>query len=119
MDHVKWLESQLVYREKKVTISPLGKKVAKILGFVWDGLHHCNPTMLFHKRTDWSSDHHIEVVIYGELATWDFNKLTKLVILCHDECIRMSIEGANINYMRLRFHPRETVSYTHLTLPTN
>ena len=121
MEHHEWLEKQLSYRDEEVKISEFGKVVANILGHAWDGLHHCNPTMLFHKRTDWSSDHHIEVVIPNELATWDFNRLTELVILCHDQCVRLSVEGANIHYMRLRFHPRKrgkllSISKKHPTI---
>jgi hypothetical protein len=105
MDH-KWLERRLARENPNIQISELGKKVADILGHVFDGIHNC-PATLFHKRTNWESNHHIELVIYGELATWDFNRLTRLVILCHDQCIRLSIEGANIHYLRLFFHTRK------------
>lgn len=29
----------------------------------------------------------------GDLATFDFNQLTKLVVMGHDKCIRVSVEG--------------------------
>ncbi len=104
--YYKWLEKQLAYKKPKIEMSEFGKLVADILGNVWDGLHHLSGTELFHKRTEWSNESRIDTVIYGSLSTWDFNKLTELVILCHDNAVKLDISGANIRYLRLSFSKR-------------
>jgi len=107
MTHTDWLENQLRYKNKDIKISELGKIVSSIMGEVWDGIYHLDRSTYQHERTDWSNNSYIEMVICGELATWDFNKLTRLVVLCHDKCVRLSISGASNNFLRLMFHKRE------------
>lgn len=114
-----FLEQNLKYHRKQTNISEFGKIVADIIGNVWSGLHHCNSTMLFHKRTDWTDDRFIEIVIGSSLSTWDFNHLTQLVVLCHDNAVRLEINGANIGYLRLYFHRRTregSISKRHPTI---
>lgn len=55
----------------------------------------------------------------GDLATYDFNKLTKLVIMAHDQCIRVSIQPHAFKTMRIAIWKRKregTVSERHPTL---
>ena len=86
-------------------MSPLGCEVANILGQVWAGLYHLDERAL--ERADWSDLRWISVIIrHQDLATWDFNHLTQLVVLCHDRMIRMSIEGCGPRATRLSFWQR-------------
>lgn len=87
------------------TLSPLGVKVAKILGFMFDGLHHIHKESL-HERTHWNDAKCIEVVLYHNLATFDGDLLTELVILSHDECVRVEVNAKAPNYVQLLFSPR-------------
>src|SRR3954468_17034735 len=91
-------------------LSPFGVEVADILGQVYRGIYHVNGEVL-HERCKWANDNRIEVVINdsmsGGLSTYDFNNLTALVILCHDRCVRLTIEAASYKYLRLLFHKRE------------
>lgn len=87
------------------TVSPFGKKVHQILSHTFDGIYHISKAVL-HDRVKWDSNHHIEVVIYGSLSTYDFDLLTRLVIVCHQSCVRLQIGAAAPNYLRLIFHPR-------------
>ena len=83
--------------------SPLGLKVADILGMVWNGLYHIDPRII--KKTLWDDPYCISVNIMQSLSTCDFNELTELVILCHDETIRLNI-SPSMRYIRLLFHQR-------------
>ena len=47
------------------------------------------------------------VISNTELATFDFDKLTRLVIGAHDESIRISISACAPNRLRLRMHERQ------------
>lgn len=42
-----------------------------------------------------------------ELATWDFDHLTRLVIAGHDECVRISVDGGKAGRMNITMFPRE------------
>jgi hypothetical protein len=94
-------------------LSPFGVEVADILGQVYQGIYHLYSEVL-HKRCEWSHNHWIEVVMHDSansgLSTFDFNNLTALVILCHDRCVRLTIQAASHNYLRLLFHKRESRS---------
>ncbi|RYG37026.1 hypothetical protein EON81_07925 [bacterium] len=96
------IRAQLVARTKKEP-SDLGVKVAYILSRFTTGLHNVERV----QKTDWSQESYIEYLQYGGLANVDANKLTTLVVLCHDAKIRVSIEACNMHYLRLLFHQRK------------
>lgn len=106
----KWL------RSNGKTVSDFGAKVAGILNTVFRGIYHADTAIL---RADWAEERWIEVNIYADLATWDGNLLTMLVILCHDESVRMEIGNGGPYRTKLRFHPRERedgISRRHPTI---
>lgn len=43
----------------------------------------------------------------GDLATFDFTQLTKLVFMAHDKCIRVSLEGTGKGKMRIAIWKRQ------------
>lgn len=92
-------------RQCRITnLSPLGERVADLLGDLFVGLYHLDGA----ESIDWSSDHHIEVrVAWKEWATFDSNLLTKLVFLAHDRCVRVSVNPRGHHSLTLLFHPRE------------
>lgn len=85
-------------------LSDLGREVADLLGQVWRGLYHLD----FRKvhRADWSNAERVSLVIGGDLSTWDFDLLTRLVVMCHDRCLRLEVCGCGPGLMRLSFFPR-------------
>lgn len=85
-------------------LSPLGRKVADILGQVFLGIYHVNQRAL--DRVDWADPYCIAITLQDGLATCDFHRLTALVVLCHDAAIRMEISAATHGYLRLMFHQR-------------
>lgn len=87
-------------------MSDLGHQVADLLGDIHEGIYHLNYTSL--KKTDWSDKNMIDVTLDITLATVDSNLLTRLVVLCHDRMLRLSIEGRAFRYLLLRFSQRTT-----------
>lgn len=59
-------------------------------------------------RVKWGSERHVEFITSAHgLATWDFNRLTRLVIGAHDECIRIEISPKAFRYLSIEMWPRE------------
>lgn len=101
------LKSQLQYWTK-TPASEVGLRVAALLDD-WGGLHHFEEPAM--KKVQWSHPLFIELKLsrftsMGQLATFDFSELTRLVFLAHDHCIRVDIEPCNGTHLRLLFHPR-------------
>lgn len=47
-----------------------------------------------------------EFMFRGEMATADFNALARLVILAHEECVRISIEPHTFQHLKIRMFTR-------------
>ena len=111
-----WLIANRIAQEE--TISELGRKVADLLGDLNRGIYHLNPKSL--RKVDWTNPDWIGVTVVDGLATWDYNDLTHLVVLCHDRMLRCQIDGLGPGYLRLCFHRRESregrVSQRHPTI---
>lgn len=54
----------------------------------------------------------------GDLATYDFDKLTNLVIMAHDKCIRVSVFPYNFNTLRIAIWKRQREGGMSLRHPT-
>jgi hypothetical protein len=101
----------------EVEMSPLGRRVADLLGELFGGIYHLDHKAL--RRVDWSMDLFIKFNLgHHELATTDFNELTRLVFLAHHMSIRVSIEASAHDHLMLLFHPRPRSGFTrrHPTL---
>jgi hypothetical protein len=98
-DHAGW-----VARHTGQEPSPLGSKVADILGIAGGGIYNAP---LNHGRVDWTDERVVSVVWQSELATFDAGGLSLLVFLCHEARIRCAIEGCGPRLMRLRFTQRK------------
>lgn len=93
-------------RKEGATLSPLGESVADLLGSLYSDIYHLDRSALFHKRTNWAAVNHIEIVLWGQFSTFDGDRLTQLVFLAHDRCLRVTVEGAASGYLRITFHPK-------------
>jgi hypothetical protein len=92
----------------KIPLSPLGERVADLLGDVCAGIYHLDPKAL--KRAKWDDTRSIEISLdCVNLATFDGSILTHLVILAHDACVRLEIDGRRgpRGGVVLTFHARE------------
>lgn len=94
-----WVQKNIVQ-----DMSDLGRSVADLLGDLYLGIYHLNPKSL--RKVDWTNDVWIGVTVRDGLGTWDYNDLTRLVILCHDRMLRCQIDGLAPGYLRLAFHKR-------------
>lgn len=103
MEHWEWLESS--YNDHKIVCSEHGRNVAQILGIVFGGLYHIMTKI---EKVQWHHERAIEIKFgYTNMSTWDYDRLTRLVILCHDACIRLEIEPHTFNSLRFWFHRRD------------
>ena len=98
-----WLERQFARTARP--ISDFGRAVADLLGDLFAGIYHIDRAVMS-KSVDWSAPHHISVVVYGTMSTYDDSMLTRLVVLCHDRHIPCEVSGCGPRYIRLGFSPR-------------
>lgn len=113
-EHAEWIRQCL-----RQSTSALGEKVATILGEAFGGIYHIDSRSL--KEADWSDQHYIVVNLrHRSLATFDIGHLTALVILAHDQCVRMDLSARSRGILELMFHPREgregRISTRHWTI---
>lgn len=95
-----WLKANQRVKE----ISPLGERVAELLGEWAGGIYHINDIT----QVEWANTYFIEVNLgYRNMATWDAADLTHLVFLAHWLCIRVEVAPKNRNTLRVLFHGRE------------
>jgi hypothetical protein len=70
----------------------------------WMGTHHL-------KRILECGDG-IEFCVLGDLSTWDWDKLTNLVLYSHAHRVRVELSGAAPCYLRMCLHAREATGST-------
>lgn len=102
-----WLVKMLSRVHPPCQPSEFGSRVADLLGDLYLGLYHLSETSL--KTVDWDDVNYMELCVPNEMATFDGNLLTNLVILAHDRHIRVSVSGASNKYLRLAFHNRQRI----------
>lgn len=66
---------------------------------LYRGEHHF-PGKLQPYGEGWAMSH------TGSLATYDFNELTRLVILAHDRCVRVQVEQGGPNRLKIAIWKR-------------
>jgi hypothetical protein len=86
--------------------SPPVVRCIDLLTTLMGGTHHLGE-FTFYRCAEWSVAPYVECRFRGDLATWDFDTLTRLVFLAHDLCIRVSIVGGFRHEVKLLLHPRE------------
>lgn len=87
-----------------VDLSPLGATVAEALGYVWRGIYHLRPSLL--ERVKWANPRCVCISVPTGLDTWDDDRLTRLVVVCHDLGLRLEVDAAGPKYLRLTFYQR-------------
>jgi hypothetical protein len=96
-------------------LSPLGENVARLLNEWAGGIYHLWPEA---SRSNWKDPNYIMLTIRSEIATFDFDSMTRLVFLCHDYAIRCSAHGVGPGYTRLMFHQRQREGHMAQRHPT-
>jgi len=96
-----WIEQKY-----KLKVSKFMQEVLDILDCVYSGLHHTNYYDQW-KRNQYCETRSAEYVDRAnELSTYDFNRLTKLVVLGHDKGIRISVTSDKKKGLVILFHNR-------------
>jgi hypothetical protein len=98
-------------------MSPLGVAVANLLGDWALGIYHLNTTSLH--RVEWNNPYVVIFNYRGGMATFDGDELTRLIVLCHDRCLRCSFHGKGFGYIEMMFHQRQregSMSERHPTI---
>lgn len=120
MDHAEWVEENIAAAKSMLarkprsdcrtgwngapdTLSPFQKTCMQILGIVGGGIYNAPISW---DRIAWGGDLFLEVPWRCELATFDGSKLTYLVYLAHECCVRVSISPRTFHHLTIRFHPR-------------
>lgn len=100
-----WVKRSL----KDKPISDFGEQVANLLGDVFQGIYHIVDDLHDAELNGGTPDFpYCEIRLrHQTLSTWDFDLLTKFVVICHSRCIRMEIEGKPPKTLLLRFHKRQ------------
>ncbi len=107
-----WLAESLGITE----LSPLGEKVADLLGDWKAGIYHLDQGAM--KRVEWKDPRWMSIVLHGSLSTFDFDDLTRLVILCHARCVRLEIRPCTPRYLRFCFQERQRAGNYYERHPT-
>lgn len=123
MDHAAWVESNnasgrrnhktpkrdrdlryvVGFHAAPEKLTEFQTKVMNILGIVGGGIYNAPITW---DTIDWDCGRGVSLIWRGGFATFDSSNLTRLVFLCHDARIRVSVDPAGPRLMRLSFHPR-------------
>lgn len=91
--------------------------------------------MTYHDAKDFFSDffggeHHLPseikefgpggwcIGMLGELATFDFNQLTRLVFMAHDRAVRVSVMGHGMSRIRITIFNRDRSGHMYQRHPT-
>lgn len=86
-------------------ISQFGIRVADLLAELFLGIYHLDHKAL--KKADWSNQNYIAFNLgVRQLASADFNELTRLTFLAHHLSVRVAIDGLSFRHLKITFHPR-------------
>lgn len=81
-------------------IPPLSEQAAlDFFSKLYRGVHHM-PSKLKHEHGEWSVRH------YLDLATFDYDELTRLVFIAHDFGVRASVKASGPRHLRISITPR-------------
>jgi hypothetical protein len=116
MDHADWLERQNVAlnrnRAGRKGCKPLPEKLSEfqakvidIVGMIGGGIYNAN--ICSPEKIDWHYGGGVSLTWFQELATWDFDQLSRLVFLCHMARIRCSVSAVAPRTIRLAFWQRK------------
>jgi hypothetical protein len=88
-------------------VSRIGFLALRVLERMYSGLHHCDDVLRRTTEETWTNPLWVELTVdCSDWATFDFADLTRLVVIAHDMCIRISIQPTSRHRMRVMLHPR-------------
>lgn len=75
------------------------ERAKAMLSRVYQGLHHVQSLRVL-------SPSQVTCLHYGDLSTYDWDRLTRLVLAAHEYCIRVSISQGGPRTVRITLTPR-------------
>lgn len=97
--------SEWLKTEAKITPSPLGARVADVLGWVMGGIK--NLPQVPNDRAAWADEQHIVVYLWAtSLTMWNGARLSLLTMACHEACLVVEIGRPELHkhdYVSLMF----------------
>lgn len=99
------LVPSLVVQERtdsEIIAQPFETRAEQLLSYVFDGMHHVDSLKKVpspHPR--WTC------LQAGELSTYDFDTLTRLVIGAHYFCLRVSVSNGGPRVLKITLHERK------------
>ena len=95
------VKSQEYYRKEFSWMTPDQWECVEMLSDIYKGMQHVYGTI----RP--SGDSGITIItMNNNFATFDYNELTRAVLLAHDRCIRFSISPSGTKKLKLQFNKR-------------
>ena len=76
-------------------------RAERVLEYVFRGWHH-----VAERRVKRESPTQITYTHYGDLASYDWDALTRLVIAAHSLAVRVEVSSAGPRYVRIRLSER-------------
>lgn len=76
-------------------------RAEQVLAYTFRGIHHVDQ-----HRIRRESPTQITYTHYGDLSTYDWDQLTRLVVAAHALAVRVEISAASPRYVRLRLSER-------------
>lgn len=75
-----------------------------VLDCAFRGIYHNEKPL--HKENIGSEYEWWWISYYGDLSTFDFDILTRLVVAAHEACVRVSIQNSGPGMVKIMLHPR-------------
>lgn len=133
-DHAGWVQDRIIERRhRKPTkrdriararhlgwyaapdqLTTFQRRAFNFLGDVAGGIYNAPISW----NSTWWSDNAIAVSWRGELATFDRDHLTRLVLLAHDACIRVAIDAMSRRTLEITLHERARDGRRSIRHPT-
>lgn len=85
-----------------VESEPFEVRAERVLACVYRGIHNCDTI----KKVP-GEDGRWEVNHIGQLSTFDFDCLTRLVISAHDNCVRATVLSSGSRMVKIWIHDRK------------
>lgn len=77
---------------------PFEERAKAMLSRVFGGLHHVSSLKV--------SSREVTCIHHGDLATYDWDQLTRLVLAAHEYCLRVCIRQGGVGSVKVVVHPR-------------
>lgn len=90
--------------DNQCALAPATERMENVLRRTFRGMHHCPKIRKFNIGSEFE---HWEINPFGGLSTFDSDVLTRLVIMAHDECVRVEIDSSGPGRVKIRLHARK------------